>query len=230
MLVLTIAHKKGGVGKTMLACQMAAHLASIGRRVLLVDATLQRHAALFRSLRSEEVPVLESVSITTATLHKDLPAVGASYDFVLIDVGGADSLTARSAVLAADRVLLPLRAGLTDAQDTAEFLDSLDELALGNAAGNNGTPWVFLAVNQVRPNTRLRAETLATVEELVAERPYARVLETQVGLREAFAQSFREGRAVTESAADPAAANELLLLMEELGLPTLAEAKEEVTS
>ncbi len=70
MKVITLLNEKGGVGKTTLATHIAAGLARLGRRVLLLDADPQGHATL--SLGVEKAPGLYDLLVRDAPFQEVL--------------------------------------------------------------------------------------------------------------------------------------------------------------
>jgi chromosome partitioning protein len=52
-MILAVGNIKGGVGKTLLACNIAVALSQQGRDVLLIDGDDQASAATFARIRAE---------------------------------------------------------------------------------------------------------------------------------------------------------------------------------
>lgn len=104
--VIALLNNKGGVGKTTTAVSLAASLATIGRRVLLIDADCQASASLSLGIaRAELAPgtaeaVLDGVPIRTAIRpsyveNLDVLTGGmalASADLALSDVRGREAV------------------------------------------------------------------------------------------------------------------------------------------
>lgn len=70
MVTITVANQKGGVGKTMVATNLAYYLATtLGYRVLLVDADHQANASMLMGLNPAEI---ESLDLMHKTLYYTL--------------------------------------------------------------------------------------------------------------------------------------------------------------
>jgi chromosome partitioning protein len=123
--VIVFANEKGGVGKSTLAFHCAVALSHAGARVLAIDCdrrqqTLHRlfeaRGGTSRTLRialpTPRHSVLDRQS--GAMLMQEMERLGGQCDFVLIDLAGHDSPTARRAIALADTVVTPINCSPAD--------------------------------------------------------------------------------------------------------------------
>ena len=113
MLTVTFLSRKGGAGKTTLACAVAVAGEAAGRATVLVDLDPQGTATKWAELREAETPVV------TATSPEQLAAVldaarTAGARLVVIDTAPQVSAAALEAARAADMVLIPCRPSAAD--------------------------------------------------------------------------------------------------------------------
>lgn len=217
MHVLAIANQKGGVGKSTLAVNLATVAAASDQRVLLIDADPQATSTDFAAARDEDRPCFHTAQLVRPVLHQEVPRLGAGYDLVVIDVGGRDTATFRSALVCADTILIPLGPSAADVWATEDVFQLLDELSVSRT-------FTALAVfTRVVHGTRVARDASAYVGEELAERN-VRLLPTIIHNRVAWPEALGEGLAVTEHDPRGRAAQELKALSRDLHiLPRLQE-------
>lgn len=107
MKTVAVLNRKGGVGKTTLATNLARSLQLRGYEVVLVDTDPQESARDWAST-SEDVEVPVTVGVDRPVLHTELPRLD-GYDVAVIDGVAKMEKMSASAVKASDLVLIPVR-------------------------------------------------------------------------------------------------------------------------
>ncbi|MCP3963349.1 MAG: AAA family ATPase [bacterium] len=209
--ILAIANSKGGVGKSTLATNLAVEAALAGLDVLLVDTDPQSSSAVFAATRDEGRPAFGLVQMNQPILHRELPKLCEPYDLVVIDTGARETRTFRSALMAADSVLVPVTPSAYDIWASEDVFAVIDELS----ATRDFTTRVVL--NQVVPRTKVAVEAMEALEEITEEQG-AKLLDTRIHSRVAWKMASGEGLSVTEYRPRSPAAAELRALWAELDL------------
>jgi chromosome partitioning protein len=202
--ILTFAQQKGGSGKTTLLTQTAATLVARGQSVGLVDLDPQRSLAGWVDARAKARDGSLDVAFWESSEWRasgDIRRASGECDFVLVDCPGAADVLLRSAMRAADLVVVPAQPSPPDAWATRATL----KMALREGVHAR------VAFNRVSP----RGGPLAAVEAMLDEAG-AEFFETRIGNRVAFANAFLEGRAVSEPPRAAKAAEEIEALTDEI--------------
>jgi chromosome partitioning protein len=205
-MIISVQNQKGGVGKTTLAIHLSHALSLDESQVLLVDADPQGSARDWALARKDEKPPFEVVGLDRPTIHRDLPALASKFEHVVIDGPPRVSDLARSAIAAADIVVIPVQPSPYDVWAAQDVVDLIKEASVFK----ENLKSVF-AINRKIVNTAIGRDVVDALSGF--EIP---VLEAQICQRVAFAESAASGQTVLETSPTGAAAKEIVKLTKEL--------------
>jgi chromosome partitioning protein len=207
-MIVALLNHKGGVGKTTLALHLAGEWAGRGQPVTLIDADPQGSALDWSQQRSREglATLFGVVGHARDTLHREAPKLARDVHHIVIDGPPRMLGLMRSALLAADLVLIPVQPSPLDGWGSTEMLTLLRE-----ARTHCPKLAARFVLNRCDARTTIARET---AETLVEHDPPA--LKTAIGQRVVFAEAAQSGRLVPEIAADSPAAREIAALATEI--------------
>jgi chromosome partitioning protein len=204
-VIIAVINQKGGAGKTTIALNLAAALAAEGERVLVIDADPQQTAQDWAAIR-EQPPPFHVLGLSKPVLHRDLPQIASDYDHVVIDGAPRNYEVARSAILAADLVLIPVQPSGADFWASRETVKLVEEAHAFKETQKS----VFVVSRRVG-----RSALGRDIGEALAEFNLP-ILKAGTSQRVGYAEALTVGSTVIESQPKGAAADEIRALLAEI--------------
>jgi chromosome partitioning protein len=202
--VWAIAGEKGGTGKSATAQNLAICLLLLGHRVLVIDGDKQRTTVKFAERRAQLIrtdPAYAGMRPLYCLERRGdmldvLEEMAARYDFVLVDVAGAETPQLQSAVRGADLLLSPFKPGESDLE-TAESIAHVVDLV----RVTNRSLVARLLLNEVTHHANARAQELQMAHEVLE--PFLDKIpltDTVITARSIVRKAHRQKRGVVEIA------------------------------
>lgn len=219
--ILALSNQKGGVGKTTTAINLAASLASLEQRVLVIDVDPQGNASSGLGVDQETAPAgvldvmvgqvpleqaiwrseehgLDVLPCTPDLVGADLALldlerrehrlrlaladVRADYDWILIDCPPSLGLLTLNALVAADRVLIPLQAEYYAMEGLSQLLRTITAVRRGP---NPSLRREGIVITMYDHRTNLSRDVASQVRELFGDEVFSTLIPRNVRLGEA---------------------------------------------
>ena len=206
MATVALTGQKGGAGKSSLAISLAAEWHSRGKKVLLVDLDPQGTSVTWGDVAAEAEVEAPAVVGMGDAIRKQLPAVAADYEHVVIDCPPRAGKRTVGALMVADLAVLPCGPSPADVWALTEAVEVLE-----SAQGLRDELQARIVLNGLITGSTLGGD----VEEALAELSPS-VMASRIHSRVSMARTLATGQGVTVSEPGSIAALEVRKWVDEI--------------
>lgn len=208
-MIVLVGNQKGGCGKSTTAANISAALAVRGHDVVLVDTDNQATAATWAADRNEQkqLPVVHCIQ-KYGNVHGTLLDLEKRYGYVVVDAGGRDSRELRTAMTAADILLVPFR----PSQPDLDVIHQLEDVII-QAKDINAKLAIHGLITMAPTNHVIKEADEA--KEYLEQFPDINLLKSIICDRKVYRDSMSNGHGVVEMD-NPKAKFEIERLLKEI--------------
>jgi len=202
-VIITVAHQKGGVGKSTIATNLAVEM-----KLPIIDLDSQHSCYLFSLLREEEHG--KSLKVFTPETSEEIEEIlkKLSSSKVVVDSGGYDNDLNRFALLISDVVLTPVSPSQIEVFGLLKFAEIVKE-----AKKYNSSLEVYVVINNADPRSSRENRKL---QQFIEENSDFELLKTKLHRRADYRRAYSEGLSVCEYNPRGKACKEIKTLIAEL--------------
>jgi chromosome partitioning protein len=190
-MIVVVGGIKGGSGKTTIATNLTVMRAFEGKKVLLVDADEQKSASSWshqRDVQGINTP-WTTIQLAGAAVRSQIQKMMGDYDDIIIDVGGRDTTSQRSALTIADSFIIPFQPRSLDIWTLGSVKALISEIVCVNVHLKS-----YALINR---GDSIGGDNQDAIE-ILKDCPHLLCLPFIVGQRKAFANAATDGLGVTE--------------------------------
>jgi len=190
---IVIGGTKGGTGKSTTAINLATYLVNKKKDVILIDTDKRESVTRWVQDRAEDnkLALVNSAQLTKK-VNQQMHDFGKKYEYVIVDTPGRDCQELRTAMLAADILLIPINPTqlvLDSMVDNLNiYIQSLDYNEKLNAL-------TFLNTCHTNPRVKDREEATAFLSDFSK----FKLLKTPIFYRKVYSDIISEGKGITEA-------------------------------
>lgn len=204
-MIITIGAVKGGVGKSLIATNLTVLRASLGKRVLLVDADEQATTISWNDQRTAlgiETP-WTTIQLKANAVRTEIKKLFNNYDDIIIDCGGRDTASLRAALTVSDIFLVPFQPKSFDIWTTEKVCTLVEEAKCLNEKLRS-----YCVINCAGS----RGSDNEDAQEILSKADGLKLLSGTIGLRKGFSNATAEGLGIIEMRSDKKAKEEMIAL------------------
>jgi chromosome partitioning protein len=206
MATFGIINRKGGVGKSTIAINIAAALAADGSKVLLIDADEQATTSDWGNVRGDLTAPFRIIGMARANMARDAIKLAEDYDYTVIDAPPHEDVITRSVIIASDVVVIPIEPSGFSTWAADKTIPKVREAMIIKPSLKCG-----IVVSRKNPNTVLGRDIREMAKSLGMK-----IFDAEIMQRTQLAEADTLGLTIFEHAPRSAAAQEIEALTQEL--------------
>jgi chromosome partitioning protein len=187
-MIISIAHQKGGVGKSTMAFNLAYYLSKY--KPLLLDLDIQNTISYANKIREQNDKKFDVVTILSDDILKEHIKFSNEKNLIIIDTGGFDSSLNRLSIIASDLILTPVSDKTFELLGLKKFDSILDELS----KIKKSKIIAKVILNNISPSVKKFEE----LHKFIINSPHFDIMDTVIRQRADIAHASSRGLAVGE--------------------------------